>query len=415
MDDILLEQDTRLVFDRSKLKTIDLWSSAVKYDPGAIWMEWATTPPFFVEVGGAPQAVVTRYEDAKIAFEDHERFSNVKRPWPGTEKYYYWQGLPVVTDNDPPAHTRLRMLLAPAFSPRRLAAVEAGIKAYVGTLLDEIAAAGAFDAVADFGRRVSAHTLLGLLLGLPEQDWQVFTGISDGLSAYARLPPGSPAPEEFLKVWNAGQAYCDSLIAARRAQPQDDLVSHIIGAHDDAGKITTPELYATFIILYAGGFSSIVTYIAWTLWRLCRDPEQLALARADAAGLNGALAESLRTDPVGWTALRYATKNFNFAGLELKEGMPVIMVEGASNYDPRVYEDPCRFDLRRTQPRENLSFGAGVHRCIGSTLAKLSARIAVGAVISRFQHLRLSDPDFRPEVVGGPKERAPKAVPLRVD
>ena len=70
MDDILLEQDTRLVFDRSKLKTIDLWSSAVKYDPGAIWMEWATTPPFFVEVGGAPQAVVTRYEDAKIAFED---------------------------------------------------------------------------------------------------------------------------------------------------------------------------------------------------------------------------------------------------------------------------------------------------------------------------------------------------------
>ncbi len=396
MDDILLEQDLRLVFDRSKLKTIDLWSSAVKYDPGAIWMEWATTPPFFVEVGGAPQAVVTRYEDAKIAFEDHERFSNVKRPWPGTEKYYYWQGLPVVTDNDPPAHTRLRMLLAPAFSPRRLAAVEAGIKAYVGTLLD-------------------AHTLLGLLLGLPEQDWQVFTGISDGLSAYARLPPGSPAPEEFLKVWNAGQAYCDALIAARRAHPQDDLVSHIIGAHDDAGKITTPELYATFIILYAGGFSSIVTYIAWTLWRLCRDPEQLALAREDAAGLNGALAESLRTDPVGWTALRYATKNFNFAGLELKEGMPVILVEGASNYDPRVYEDPCRFDLRRTQPRENLSFGAGVHRCIGSTLAKLSARIAVGAVISRFPHLRLSDPDFRPEVVGGPKERAPKAVPLRVD
>lgn len=414
MNDTLLEQDHRLVFDRSKLKDIDLWSNAVKHDPGAIWMDWATTPPFFVEVGGAPQAVITRYEDAKIAFEDHERFSNVKRPWPGTEKYYYWQGLPVVTDNDPPTHTRLRLLLAPAFSPRRLAAVESGIKAFVETLLDEIAAAGSFDAVADFGRRISAHTLLGLLLGLPEQDWPIFNSISDGLSAYARLPPGSPAPPDFLKVWNAGQDYCAALIEARRATPQEDLVSHIIAAHDDSGKITTPELYATFIILYAGGFSSIVTYIGWTLWRLCRDPEQLALAKASPAGLNGALAESLRTDPVGWTALRYATQNFNFAGLDLKEGMPVILVEGASNYDPRVYEDPCRFDLRRTQPRENLSFGAGVHRCIGSTLAKLSARIAVGAAISRFPNLRLAEPDFRPDVVGGPKERAPKSVPLRV-
>ena len=165
MDNILQHQDPRLIFDREKLKTIDLWSQDVKYDPGALWMEWATTPPFYVEVAGAPQAVITRYEDAKIAFEDHQRFSNVKRPWPGTEKYYFWQGLPVVTDNDPPAHTRLRLLLAPAFSPRRLATVEAGIKAYVETLLDEIAQAGGFDAVADFGRPLSAHTLLGLLLG----------------------------------------------------------------------------------------------------------------------------------------------------------------------------------------------------------------------------------------------------------
>jgi cytochrome P450 len=412
---LLPAQDERLVFDRSRLKSIDLWSSEVKYDPGALWMEWAVTPPFFVEVGGAPQAVVTRYEDAKIAFEDHQRFSNVKRPWPGTEKYYYWQGLPVVTDNDPPTHTRLRMLLAPAFSPRRLAAVEAGIKAYVETLLDEIAETGSFDAVADFGRRISAHTLLGLLLGLPREDWSVFTDISDGLSAYARLPPGSPAPAEFLKVWTAGQIYCDALITARRAQPRDDLVSHIIASHDDAGKITTPELYATFIILYAGGFSSIVTYIGWTLWRLCHDREQLALVQTAPALLNDALAESLRTDPVGWTALRYATQDFHFAGLELRQGMPVILVEGASNYDPRVYADPCRFDLRRTQPRENLSFGAGVHRCIGSALAKLSARIAVGAIIARFPRLRLADATFRPEVVGGPKERGPQSVPLRVD
>ena len=402
-------------WDRSKLKNIDLWNPAVKHDPSKAWIEWAVTPPFYVEVGGAPQAVVTRYEDAKIAFEDHARFSNVKRPWVGTEKYYYWQGLPVVTDNDPPTHTRLRMLLAPAFAPRRLAAVEAGIKAYVDKLYGTLAEKGAFDAVTDLGRPLSGHTLLGLLLGLPEEDWSVFTNISDALSAYANLPAGSPAPEAFLKPWNRGQDYCAALIESRRKNIGDDLVSHIIASHDEGAKITTPELYATFVILYAGGFSSLVTYIAWTLWRLCRDPAQLKLVQADPALINNALAESLRTDPVGWTALRYATSDFNFAGLALKAGMPVIIVEGASNYDPRIYEDPARFDLRREQKREVLSFGAGVHRCIGSTLARFCARTALSALITRFPKLRLADPDFRPSAVGGPKERGASAVPLRID
>jgi cytochrome P450 len=95
--------------------------------------------------------------------------------------------------------------------------------------------------------------------------------------------------------------------------------------------------------------------------------------------------------------------------------MPVILVEGASNYDPRIYPDPLRFDLRREQPREVLSFGSGVHRCIGSTLARLTTRIAVGAIVARSPRLRLAEPDFRPMTVGGPKERGPALVPLRVD
>ncbi|HLY80871.1 MAG TPA: hypothetical protein VKQ70_15925, partial [Caulobacteraceae bacterium] len=106
-----------VAFDRSKLLDIDLFDPVLKSNPGPTWVDWSTRSPFYIEVGGAPQAVVTRYEDAKQAFEDYRLFSNVKRPWPGTEKYYYWQGLPVVTDNDPPDHTRLRLLLAPAFSP----------------------------------------------------------------------------------------------------------------------------------------------------------------------------------------------------------------------------------------------------------------------------------------------------------
>ncbi|HLY55031.1 MAG TPA: cytochrome P450, partial [Stellaceae bacterium] len=293
--------------------------------------------------------------------------------------------------------------------------VEAGIRSFVAASLDRLSERDSFDAVADFGRQLSAHILLGLLLDLPPEDWSIFEAISQGLGEFANLPPGAPPPAHFLEIWERGRTYCDALIEARRRAPGTDLVGNIIAAHDQVGKISTEELYATFIILYAGGLGSIVSYIGWTLWRLARDPEQLQLVQRNPERVADALAESLRTDPVGYTALRYATQEAEFAGLRLLPGMPVILIEGATNYDPRVYEDPIEFDLRRAQKREVLSFGSGVHRCIGASLARMSARIAVGAMVERFPRLRLADPGFWPEIVGGPKERAPASVPLRID
>jgi cytochrome P450 len=111
--------------------------------------------------------------------------------------------------------------------------------------------------------------------------------------------------------------------------------------------------------------------------------------------------------------LRWATRDFEFEGLQFFEGMPVHLVCPAPNYDPSLVEDPLRFDMTR-KPNDLGAFGLGVHHCIGMGLAKMTARIAIGAVIERFPELRLDDPEFRPEIVGGPKERGIKSLPLRI-
>lgn len=403
-------------FDRAKVRDIDIWDKRLKADPGETFVVWSHQDPFYIlPTSDAPQAVVTRYEDARLALSDHARFSNVKRPWPGTERYYYWQGLPVVTDTDPPTHTKLRLLLSPAFSPRRLASVEEGVQAYVATLLDEIAAKGdGFDVMADFGRRLSVHMLLGLLMDIPEADRKLFVAVSDGLNEFASLPPGGSAPKSYLYAWAAARAYCEQVIALRRKNPTDDLVSHIITAHDTEGKLTTDELFATFVILYMAGLSGVAHLVGWMLWRLCRHPDQLKLLQDDPGLLNNAIEETLRIEPIGYTAIRFAQTDIELSGLKIHKNMPVHVIEGASNFDPEHYDDPLKFDITRKPRKDFLSFGYGVHHCIGAPVARLAARHAVAAVVSRFPNLHLEDRNYYPNVVGGPKDRGPASVPLKI-
>ncbi len=403
-------------YDRSKVRDIDLWDPALKADPGATFVQWSGEDPFYIRHGSALQAVVTRFDDAKRALEDQVRFSNVKRAWPGMEKYNFWQGLPVVTDNDPPDHTKLRRLLAPAFSPRRLASVEAGVQQFIAGRLDAIAAEGSgrFELMRVFGRELSIHMLLGLLMDIAPDDRSQFVAVSDGLSMFASLPAGEPAPAAYLDAWARTRAYCEELIEQRRRQPVDDLVSNIIAAHDTEGRLTSDELFATFIILFVAGISGVAHLIGWMMWRLCRNPEQMALLRREPALIGGAMEETLRIEPIGYTALRWCQSDFTMSGLDFLRDMPVMVVEGASSFDPTRYDDPLRFDITRKPRRDSLAFGFGIHHCIGAPVARMATKHAVTMMLDRFPELRLQDPDFRPTVVGSPKDRGPASIPVAV-
>jgi cytochrome P450 len=162
--------------DRAQILDVDLYG-AVKRAPYRYYLEWNQRPPFYIMVEGHPQAVFTRQADTRAVLEDYTRFSSVKRPYPGTQGFYFFNAMPSVTDSDPPVHTRRRRLMAPALTPRRLMTIEAGVNDCVNRLLDEIETMATFDAVADLGRPLALQTLLGMVCDLPQPDWPIFTGL----------------------------------------------------------------------------------------------------------------------------------------------------------------------------------------------------------------------------------------------
>ncbi|WP_066966218.1 cytochrome P450 [Rhizorhabdus dicambivorans] len=403
------------VIDRAKLVDIDLYG-AVKRSPGRCFVDLAQRSPFYIEAGGVPQAVVSRHEDVKIVLSEPARFSSRKRPWGGTGGFYYYNSLPVVTDNDPPDHANLRRLMAPAFSPRKLASVEAGVRSFVATQLDALQREGRpFDLVADYAHPLSVHVLFELLFGFPEGEWSIFTRLSDAQkAAFSTLDPGPEHVAEYEAAWEAARSYCADLIEKRRAAPGEDLASAIIAAHDVEGRITTEQLFATLMVLYSAGIGGIINYTAWTLYLLCRHPDQRDLLLGDPSLVEGAIVESLRMSPSVYTALRYATGDFDFEGLHLFEGMPIHVICSAPGYDPGRFENPLRFDIRRNiDSRDMMAFGYGIHHCIGASLARMTARISVQAAIERFPGLLLSDPGVEPDIVGVPKERGPREIFVR--
>jgi cytochrome P450 len=347
--------------------------------------------------------------------EDYACFSSEKSKWPGVEKFRYFQGLPVVTDNDPPIHTRLRRLMTPAFSPRRLAAIEADLTVCVHALLDDFAQAGQFDAQIDYGHRLSERVLFGLLLGLPEEDWGVFVKVLRAMSLYNDVKAGDPPPAAYLEAWDAARSYCEAMIESQRQNPTDDLMGSIIAEHVSEGKVSTDELLATLFVMYLGGAGGIANTVAWTLLRLCRHRDQLELLQQNPGLLVSAVDEGIRIDPNAYHVLRFATHDFEFEGLRLAKGMPVLVMSGAPNFDPGRHEDPLRFDITRTARRDSLAFGYGVHHCIGMALARMNARIAIGAVVARFPRLRLADEALQPVIIGNSKERGIASVPLLID
>jgi cytochrome P450 len=402
-------------FDRSKLIDIDIFDHGFKRWPYETFSQWSTQPPFYIETGGWPQLVVARHADVQRVLTDFEYFTSEKRPWGGTEKYYYFQGLPVVTDNDPPDHTRLRRLMAPAFSPRRLAAIEEELAVHVERMLDDFAAAGRFDAATDYGRPLSSHVLFSLLLGLPEEDWGIFLRIGHAMSGFNDLKPGQSPQAAFVEAWQAGRAYCEAMIAARSGDAGDDVIGQLIAAHTEAGRISTDELLATLFILYVAGQGGTANTVGWTLLRLARHRDQLELLQAQPELLVSAVDEGIRIDPSAYHVIRFATQDFDFEGVRVYKNMPVMIIVGAPSYDPERHPDPLRFDITRAVRRDTMAFGWGVHHCIGMSLTRMVGRIAVGAAVRRFPNLRLADPDHRPGVIGGPKERGPASIPLLID
>jgi P450-derived glycosyltransferase activator len=286
---------------------------------------------------------------------------------------------------NPPDHTRLRRLAAPAFSPKRMAGYTSLIEKTVQRLLDDLPSGGEFDLVNDFAAPLPI-AVISDLLGVPithsDQfaQWGATIGTAlDGVKGVRHL-------RALLKA-NAGlEQLFGEVFEQRRRQPAEDVISTLVAAEGE--QISAEEMVPICVLLFIAGFETTVNLISNGAMALLAHPEQWAALHADPTLAPAAVEEVLRYDaPVQRTG-RVALADTELDGIPLRRGELVITLTGAANRDPAVYPEPGRFDISRADPTEHLAFSSGIHYCVGSPLARVEGALALGALAERLPDLR---------------------------
>jgi cytochrome P450 len=337
--------------------------------------------------------VVTRYAEARAALAD-PRLS--KDPRSLAERF----GDDMIRDDDivaaslrahmlnadPPDHTRLRKLVTKAFTARRIDGLRPRIEAITDELLDELAAGaghGPVDLIDTFAFPLPI-TVISELLGVPPDDRDDFRAWSTTIV--------SDGPDDEMQTASAAMAtYLSGLLAAKRADPGDDLLTALIQARDDEDRLDEHELVSMAFLLLVAGHETTVNLIGNGVLALLRRPDQLSRLRADPSLIPGAVEELLRYDgPVNLATMRFTTEPVVLGdGVRIPAGEFVLVSLASADHDPSRFADPDRLDVTRPVGG-HLAFGHGIHYCLGAPLARLEGEIAFTCLLDRFPHLRLA-------------------------
>jgi cytochrome P450 len=304
---------------------------------------------------------------------------------------------------DPPDHARLRGLVVKAFTARRVEDMRPRIQQVVDETLDRMAERGHMDLIEDFAFRLPV-TIICDMLGIPEDHRGVF--YTSSRNGGRLLDPVPLSPAEIAEA-NAGHAmaqiYFQQLFELRRKNPGDDLTTQLVQAEEDGSKLSNEELTANIILLFGAGHETTVNLIGNGLLALHRHPDQLALLKANPALITNAIEEFLRYDSSVQMSGRVTLEDIDdLGGRKIAKGETVLCLLGSANRDPAVYPDrPDRLDITRPNVRP-LSFGGGIHFCLGAQLARIEAEVAIATLLRRLPELRLDDaenPEWRPTFV----------------
>ena len=334
--------------------------------------------------------VLTNYEDVDMVLRDHRRFGNEGRDF-GYIPYIS------MLDLDPPAHTRIRGLVSRGFTPRSVSALEPRVRQRVDELLDALEGRDRIDLIQDFAFPLPV-IVIAELLGVPPEDREQFNEWSnivaltvDPLLNETQVRRVRLAIEELFD-------YFDGVAAARRKDPQDDLVSVLANAEEDGERLSREDLLINLVLFLAAGNETTRNLIGNGTLALLRHPEQLQRLR-DAPGLlDTAIDELLRYDSPVQVDGRIVRESLEIGGKKIKPGQRVLCILGAANRDPAAFPDPDTLDIGR-EAGNHLAFGRGIHYCLGARLARLEGRIAFEALLSRYQSLALAEePRYRDQV-----------------
>ncbi len=307
-------------------------------------------------------------------------------------------------------HTRVRSLVSKAFTPRRAAELGPHIQQIIDRLLDDALADGHMDLRHDFAAPLPA-IVIAELLGVPAEDHRQFKEWAGML--VNSLGQGGPLARgaEFEIALNALLEYLRGVIATRRADPQDDLISAMIAAQEERDALTDHELVSNSLLLLLAGHETTTNLIGNGVLALLRNPEQWQRLLADRELLPGAIEELLRFDSPVQATVRVPLEPIEVSGQTLEKEALVVCLIGAANRDPDAYDDPDRLDIGRENLR-HLSLGFGAHFCLGASLARLEAKLALGALLDRTPKLKLESEDlrYRPNFLLRGLEALPVAV-----
>ena len=362
--------------------------------------------------------ILTRYRDI-LAILGDRAYSSDERNWtryPRMRRRNTTAGLPDPYEAklvsmlriDPPIHTRLRGLVSQAFTPRAVERMRPRVEAWVEALLGAVEGRGEMELIADFASPLPV-SIIAEMLGVPPEDREQFRLWSD--ETIRALGDGTiDDRKRGYEGMRELRRYLTAEVERRRAEPREDLLSRLVAAEEGGQRLDTDELFATCVLLLVAGNETTTNLIANGLIGLLRHRDQLELLRSEPERVPQAIEEMLRWDsPVQLTS-RIALQDGEIDGRPVRRGQQLVLVLGAGNRDPEQFADPDRLDVTRADVRP-LSFGHGIHFCLGAQLARLEATIAFEALVSRLPNLRLGDEPIR----WGDNTvlRGPRAVPLR--
>ena len=351
---------------------------------------------------GKPIFMVYRYEEAQQLLRDNETFSSsiiIQAFGDVFGKY-------VILGMDEPEHGRHRSLIAKAFSQKALARWEDDLVTKIGTaLIDRFADRGSAELTKEFTFPYPTLIIAGLL-GLPQEDYAQFQKWSISLLSFTYNP------ERGREASQALAEYFAPILEARRSDPRDDLISGLAHAEIDGEKLSDEEIYSFLRLLLPAGVETTYRALGNLLYGLMTHPDQLDAVRADRSLLPQAIEEAVRWEPPLIMITRVATRDTELGGVHIPAGCSVMPVLAAANRQEGRYEDGDSFNIFR-EAKPNISWGHGVHVCLGMHLARMEMRVALNLLLDRLPNLRLDTTDD--PYIRGQAFRSPTALPVLFD
>jgi cytochrome P450 len=359
----------------------DPYDFEIDSDPYPVWKRLRDEQPLYFNEKHDFYAL-SRFADVEKGLLDVKTYSSAKGSLLELIKADIQMPPGTFIFEDPPTHDLHRGLLSRVFTPRKMAAIEPQVREFCALTLDPLVGSGGFDFIRDLGAQMPMRTI-GLLLGIPEADQEA---IRDSIDEGLRLADGE-APDPTGKVDDSGKVFAE-YIDWRAEHPSDDLMTELLQVEfeDETGttrRLTREEILNYVGLIAAAGNETTTRLIGWTGKVLAEHPDQRAELVADRSLVPGAVEELLRFEAPSPVQARYVTQDVEHHGQVVPAGSAMLLLNASANRDERKFPDGESFDIHR-KIDHHLSFGYGIHFCLGAALARLEGRVALDEVLQRF-------------------------------